>query len=365
MVGFISENSVLVLSCALLFMFCIFLVGTLVRKQYRRLHPVTLSRKQYRQRSQNWRDVLAQDSISPFHSPKGGGDNCEALILNGSDESSGNITPSASPNHTMTHRGRAASKTEGYTQLSESDINGPERVYVSPKCATDGPCIEDIEEAVRSSEAYIDADVPRTFPKEPNFVAMKETGALKRVLTRVASSVPQGYVQGMNELAAVLLLHFDEGDATRVTLRVLYAPRYRLIRVLLTDPTAICEHFDAFILSYLPAVGQHLKKLDVSSVYFSDWFKTVFLHVAPLDEAIVIFDAFMKFGWVAVYRVGLHILKALSATILAARDMGTCMMAIRKFRYDPGLNLLDWVQGTAAKALDEDVDPTDCQWMTN
>eukprot|EP00754_Rhynchopus_humris_P034397 Rhum_TRINITY_DN15729_c0_g1::Rhum_TRINITY_DN15729_c0_g1_i1::g.161957::m.161957 len=56
------------------------------------------------------------------------------------------------------------------------------------------------------SVAHIDADVPRTFPEEECFGAMRRTGALRRVLIGASEGCSTGYVQGMNEVAAALLL---------------------------------------------------------------------------------------------------------------------------------------------------------------
>eukprot|EP01061_Rhynchopus_euleeides_P027208 TRINITY_DN442_c0_g2_i1.p2 TRINITY_DN442_c0_g2~~TRINITY_DN442_c0_g2_i1.p2 ORF type:complete len:342 (+),score=152.77 TRINITY_DN442_c0_g2_i1:137-1162(+) len=322
----LSPEVVLSLVCATLVLVVLLLACAIGMRHYRNLYPAegseleALSRSHYTQRSRDWMAIFANDYLSEdAYSPKFKelGDNFEETDA-------------------------------GDTAGAEG---GDEKSDASPVCTQ------------RTNESYIDADIPRTFPQEKAFSQMKQSGSLRRVLLRVSCAVSQGYVQGMNELAAVLLLHFNEEDSVKVALRLLYTPKYSLIRVLLTDPAAVCEHFDAFLVKYLPNTAAHFAKLQISSIYFSDWFKTVFLHVAPLPEALVVFDAFVQYGWVAVYRTALHILTILEPEVLQTTDIAGCVMAIRRYRHDTGLGLMDWAPGTARTALAIDIDPLDTQWM--
>ena len=226
------------------------------------------------------------------------------------------------------------------------------------------------------SIAHIDADVPRTFPEEDCFGAMRRTGALRRVLIGASEGCSTGYVQGMNEVAAALLLgrrrrraeaeeEEEEAEAVQLLLRLLEEPPHLLLRVLMTDTLTLCSHFDRFLEARLPETSARLREHGVSAVYYCDWFKTVFLHVAPLEEALPIFEGFMQDGWAPVYGTALRIFERLSPELAEAASFSDCVAAIRGFRHDPAVGTDGWAVGTAAEGLRCNVRSEECLWSAD
>ncbi|KAJ9448555.1 TBC domain-containing protein C4G8.04 [Diplonema papillatum] len=223
------------------------------------------------------------------------------------------------------------------------------------KYEKDNPCA--------SSFAYISADLNRTFPGEPSFDDMKLDGNLRLVLHGVAERYEKGYIQGMNEIAALALLHLPPADAELLLLLLLTNRRYSLGSVM-ADANDVIVHFSAFLRNHLPDLSVHFDMLGVTPMYYIDWFSTVFVHVAPVDEAIVIFDAFIREGWLAVYRCALYILELLEPQLLKMKSLSKCVVLIRSFRLDPPTKRHGWVSGTARKSLTQfpALTESECNW---
>eukprot|EP00659_Diplonema_papillatum_P019634 gene19634-30255_t len=140
----------------------------------------------------------------------------------------------------------------------------------------------------------INADLPRTFANNPLFNEMKLNGNLRWVLHGVAE-------------------------------------RYSLGPVM-ANVTDVVAHFSSLLEHHLPHLKVHLDVLEVSPMHYVDWFSTVFVHIAPTEEAIVIFDAFIREGWVAVYRCALYILSLLEARLMETNSFSKKSLTFQAFK---------------------------------
>nr|XP_031860049.1 uncharacterized protein CI109_004412 [Kwoniella shandongensis]KAA5527121.1 hypothetical protein CI109_004412 [Kwoniella shandongensis] len=162
--------------------------------------------------------------------------------------------------------------------------------------------------------ADIEKDVSRTFPGNVFFGGDGPGVAkLRRVLVAYSWHNPAvGYCQGMNMLAATLLLtHTDEEQAYWVLTCLidrLLPPNYFV-------PSLIASRADQLVLSdlvaqYVPKVHHHLDKLgvDLASVTFG-WFLSLFTDCLPVETLFRVWDVFFVEGHDTLFRVAISILK--------------------------------------------------------
>ncbi|KAJ9449498.1 GTPase activating protein Gyp51 [Diplonema papillatum] len=211
----------------------------------------------------------------------------------------------------------------------------------------------------------INADLPRTFANNPLFNEMKLNGNLRWVLHGVAERYANGYLSGMHEIAALILLLLPPADAELLLLLLLNNRRYSLGPVM-ANVTDVVAHFSSLLEHHLPHLKVHLDVLEVSPMHYVDWFSTVFVHIAPTEEAIVIFDAFIREGWVAVYRCALYILSLLEARLMETNSFSKCLTLIRSFCSNPSTKRHGWISGTARKSLAKfpALTESECDWAT-
>ncbi|KAK8854964.1 hypothetical protein IAR55_003704 [Kwoniella newhampshirensis] len=162
--------------------------------------------------------------------------------------------------------------------------------------------------------ADIEKDVGRTFPGNVFFGGDGPgVGKLRRVLVAYSWHNPAvGYCQGMNMLAATLLLtHTDEEQAYWVLTCLvdrLLPPNYFV-------PSLLASRADQLVLSELvaqlvPKVYHHLEKLgvDLASVTFG-WFLSLFTDCLPVETLFRVWDVFFVEGHDTLFRVAIAILK--------------------------------------------------------
>ncbi|KAF4753831.1 ecotropic viral integration site, partial [Perkinsus olseni] len=172
-------------------------------------------------------------------------------------------------------------------------------------------------------EHEIARDVRRTLPTHELFV--RDQGGihekLKNVLIAVANANPTvGYCQGMNFIAAVLLLHLDLDPANAFIMmqclldnyhyRYLFSPGVPLLPLRM-------RQFSCVARKNLPALWHHLNSHSFTmDVFAQQWVMTLFGYYVDADFLKYVYDLFFLCGWKAVFKTGMAILAALEPKIL-------------------------------------------------
>ncbi|EIW67400.1 hypothetical protein TREMEDRAFT_11606, partial [Tremella mesenterica DSM 1558] len=179
----------------------------------------------------------------------------------------------------------------------------------------------------------IEKDVGRTFPGNVFFGGDGPGVAkLRRVLIAYSWHNPSvGYCQGMNMLAATLLLtHSDEEQAYWVLLSIIE-------RLLPTDffaPSLLASRADQAVLSdlvalHLPKVDEKLSEvgLDLASLTFG-WFLSLFTDCLPVETLFRVWDVFFVEGHASLFRIAIAILRLAEPDILASEDVSGLFAAV-------------------------------------
>lgn len=156
---------------------------------------------------------------------------------------------------------------------------------------------------------------------------------LKNILLAYSLRNPAvGYCQSMNFVCAMLLLHLEEEQAfwalaalvETLLLADYYAPSMIGTRV---DQLT----FQSCLAWKLPKLFAHIRSLDVIlEPILCPWFLCLFLHVLPLDAVQRIWDCFFFEGNVILFRVGLALCKLLEPELLAADDVCSLFVLLKK-----------------------------------
>lgn len=191
---------------------------------------------------------------------------------------------------------------------------------------------------IEGIEGEILRDVPRTYPDLPFFEG-KGQDMLANVLRAVSIYVPGvNYCQGMNYVAAVLLLETGDEDQMRAyrrkstfshpnddsdTLRevVVFAIMCGLVCSL--DMRELWRpgvpqlklrifQFDRLLANHMPSTSNHFKSIGLSPDFFaSQWFLTLLSYNVKPPHLQRIWDILLTDGWKTIFRVGIAILKSL------------------------------------------------------
>jgi hypothetical protein len=154
----------------------------------------------------------------------------------------------------------------------------------------------DYDPIAAQNTSQIDLDLYRTMPHNIFFGKGPGVAKLRNVLVAVSRHNPDtGYCQGMNIMAAVLLLAFPtEEDAfwALVALTNLLPTDY-LAPPLLTS-RADQRVLKSYIVQHLPQINQHMDQLeiDLEAITFS-WFLSCFADTLPPEVLFRIWDVFL------------------------------------------------------------------------
>ncbi|OCF75968.1 hypothetical protein I204_03265 [Kwoniella mangroviensis CBS 8886] len=174
--------------------------------------------------------------------------------------------------------------------------------------------------------ADIEKDVSRTFPGNVFFGGDGPGVAkLRRVLTAYSWHNPAvGYCQGMNMLAATLLLtHTDEEQAYWVLTSLID----RLLPSQFYSASLLASRADQVVLNDLvaqlvPKIHNHLEELgvDLASVTFG-WWLSLFTDCLPVETLFRVWDVTFVEGHDTLFRVAIAILKLNEAEIGATESV--------------------------------------------
>ncbi|KAH9448959.1 hypothetical protein Pst134EA_028244 [Puccinia striiformis f. sp. tritici] len=175
----------------------------------------------------------------------------------------------------------------------------------------DGACLNQIE-----------CDVTRTLPTNVYFGGDGPgVSKLRRVLAAMSWHNPVvGYCQGMNMVAATLLLTIpSEEDAFWILVCIvdkILPPHYYTSHLLTSQ--ADQRVLKVLVHKYLAELDDHFDALDVElpAITFG-WFLSLFADALPIQTLLRVFDLFLIDGSLLLFRISLALLKINQATILS------------------------------------------------
>jgi len=186
--------------------------------------------------------------------------------------------------------------------------------------------------------------VARTFPDLGDQLHMDK---LSRVLTAYSLRNPKlGYWQSMNFIAGTLLIFMEEEDAFWMLVYIVE----ELLRDYFLPPMAgfniDTDIFEWLVAEQLPDLYKHLQNVHLSfRILTSPWFLCLYVNAFPPETSFMIWDNIMMEGVVAVFEVGLAILRMLEGELLTFTDQGELINHIRERTlsiYDPTKLLKYW-----------------------
>ncbi|CAE8728405.1 unnamed protein product, partial [Polarella glacialis] len=174
-----------------------------------------------------------------------------------------------------------------------------------------------------SKVSEIERDVSRTFPAHQRFKgdpgATGRAELLKVLRALVVAEPSVGYCQGMNFLAATLLIHLGAAqDAFWLLLAILegyhfhhlFTPGVPLL------PLRIFQ-FAGTVRQCLPRLWRHLKEDGFSlDIFAHQCVLTLFAYSLEPELLGHVYDTFFLLGWKAVFRIGAGLLGTLEEQLL-------------------------------------------------
>lgn len=171
--------------------------------------------------------------------------------------------------------------------------------------------------------AEIERDVTRTLPRHRLFDGQAGTAgrrALSNILCAFSAAEPEiGYCQGMNFVAAVLLIHLGSAHEAFWMLlamidsyhfRHVFAPGVPLL------PLRVFQ-FSGLAREHVPRLWRHLQAESFSlDIFAQQSVMTLFAYSIDPDIIVYAWDAFFLLGWSAVFRIGLGLLASMEPTLL-------------------------------------------------
>lgn len=120
-----------------------------------------------------------------------------------------------------------------------------------------------------------------------------------------------GYIQGMGNLAAVLILYCGEYEAMQTFINLIHS--YHFLPLFKGDMREIewrVRFFDENLSRILPLVYNHFKALDISSeIFLIRWFMTLFSPNFPIGMTARLWDNFLLEGEIYMFRAAIAYIK--------------------------------------------------------
>ncbi|KAL3697641.1 hypothetical protein R1sor_011717 [Riccia sorocarpa] len=200
--------------------------------------------------------------------------------------------------------------------------------------------------AQTASTRQIDHDLARTFPSHPWVDSPEGQATLRRVLVAYSfrdSSV--GYCQGMNYVAALLLLVMKTEEDAFWMLAVL------LENVLFSESFAedlrgchLAQRvFKDLLKKKFPRLAQHLDQIGFdSTLVTTEWFLCLFAKSFPSETTMRVWDVLFNEGVKVLFRVALAVFKLNEDALLAAKHAGQAIKILQdsmSHLYDPDVLL--------------------------
>lgn len=188
----------------------------------------------------------------------------------------------------------------------------------------------------------IDRDVPRSMPGHPFFKMKAALDSLRNVLYAYSIRAPAiSYCQGMNIVAAQLLLYMPEEEAfwTLAAICEEISPDYYTKQLLgsVVDQSVFAD----LVAKYAPIVNNHFTTIGLPLEVISvSWFMVYFIDYVPYEASLRVFDNVLLQGTVSLFQVGLALLTLLEKTIVAEKQAHEVGNRIKAASY-PATDLLN------------------------
>ena len=187
---------------------------------------------------------------------------------------------------------------------------------------------ESINKEVKKDSIFdlIELDIIRTSFKNNQKENQEKLGNILKVASRELPTV--NYCQGMNHIAAFLLVLCDEDEEETfyLFLSILFATDYcSLVVNDLSKLNAFFYCFERLLNIMFPEMNTYLKNSKVGGGFFlSSWFITLFTNSFSNDKGndniktiVKIFDLFLLSGWKSIFKIGIGLIKKNSLKIFS------------------------------------------------
>jgi len=156
----------------------------------------------------------------------------------------------------------------------------------------------------------ISVDIGRSFPNEEIKSAIDNSikrAQLESVLTAYSVFNPKvQYVQGMNYIVALLLMHMGPEDSFFVLMSIMNY--YGIAN--LCDIAMLNNHFLVFgrlLEVFQPYVYNQLTRLGVRDSFLLEFFISLFVYNLPVTTVVKVWDLFFLHGQEMIFRIGIAI----------------------------------------------------------
>eukprot|EP00747_Dinoflagellata_sp_TGD_P187252 gnl/TRDRNA2_/TRDRNA2_44812_c0_seq1.p1 gnl/TRDRNA2_/TRDRNA2_44812_c0~~gnl/TRDRNA2_/TRDRNA2_44812_c0_seq1.p1 ORF type:complete len:446 (+),score=90.00 gnl/TRDRNA2_/TRDRNA2_44812_c0_seq1:69-1340(+) len=165
----------------------------------------------------------------------------------------------------------------------------------------------------------IDRDIPRTFPNHRKFRSEAGMTELRNVLHAFARHSPKvRYCQGLNFIAALLLVHLEEERAFWALVSAMDSlgceGYYTEGMILLRADIVVLE---TLLKQKCPKTAKHFKEQNVELTSIcSEWYITWFAKCLPTTTMLRVWDTLFYEGWKVLFRVSVGVFKRVEAELL-------------------------------------------------
>ncbi|KAJ6245016.1 gtpase activating protein and centrosome-associated [Anaeramoeba flamelloides] len=170
------------------------------------------------------------------------------------------------------------------------------------------------------AEELIKKDLDRTLTTHRGYIEKTEQSRLLDVLIAWMNYEKNecGYSQGMNFIAAILLLFLDEEQAfwtlvalmENYNLSEMYKPGFPYLEI-------ATYQWDRLLEKFLPKLYNHFQFLFLTSdIYTSRWFLTMFSTTFSIHTTLKLMDFFFFDGWKFRFQICISLLKSFQKSFL-------------------------------------------------
>lgn len=175
------------------------------------------------------------------------------------------------------------------------------------------------------SAKQIELDLLRTLPNNRHYASVDSPGIckLRNVLLAYSWHNPSiGYCQGMNRIAAIILLFLSEEEAFWCLVAIIdYIMPADYYSKTMLAAQADQRVLKDLIQEKLPRVASHLEQYSVDlSLFTFNWFLTVFVDNIPIETFLRIWDAFLFEGSKVLFRFAVAFFKYVEEDIMRKKN---------------------------------------------
>lgn len=196
-----------------------------------------------------------------------------------------------------------------------------------------GQTAENIQDAINK-------DLRRTFPEHPQFDEIGQA-SLERVLRAYSIYNPDvGYCQGMNFIAAFLLIFLPEIEAFWIFSQLMdHYGASLLFMKKMSFLKMLKYQYSNLLRVHLPAVFRCLEENGIApDLYAVQWFLTLFTYSFDFNTVVRIWDMIFARGLNSIVFIALAIVKILQPKILSSPSEDIISLFRDRLRHDPGLS---------------------------